>query len=186
MKNDLKNMMCLDICLPELEKEKKITTALDLSSIKSMPLVSWDFFSLFHWERLQGLKKSAEIEQIQAFAEKFGWRNDIPSIFNSNDYEALVVTNSEQDIVWVNDGFVSMTGYSKKFAINKNPKFLQGEGTTESSRQNFKKQLLEDTPFKEVIVNYKKDNTPYKCEIKIFPLYSEQTTHYLALEREVV
>jgi hypothetical protein len=41
-------------------------------------------------------------------------------------------------------------------------------------------------PFTEVITNYRKDKTPYKCEVKIIPLYKEKVTHFLAIERKVV
>ena len=35
-------------------------------------------------------------------------------------------------------------------------------------------------------VRFSKDKTPYKCHLKVFPLYSEETTHYLALEKQAV
>ena len=40
-------------------------------------------------------------------------------------------------------------------------------------------------PFTDIVINYKKDKTPYRCEIKVFPLFTENTTHYIALEKAV-
>ena len=33
--------------------------------------------------------------------------------------------------------------------------------------------------------NYKKDKTAYKCEVQIIPMYSDETTHFIALEKQV-
>ena len=79
-----------------------------------------------------------------------------------------------------------MTGYSKKFAINKTPNFLQGENTLKTTKKRIRTKLELLKPFTEVITNYRKDKTPYKCEVKIIPLYKEKVTHFLAIERKVV
>ena len=68
-----------------------------------------------------------DIEQVKSFAKKSKWKNKIDGIFQNQDFEALVITDINQKILWVNNGFTEMTGYSKKFAINKTPNFLQGE-----------------------------------------------------------
>ena len=107
-------------------------------------------------------------------------------IFSEHDFEAIVITNRHQKIQWVNNGFTKMTGYSKKYAINKRPTFLQGKLTSDKTREVIRKHIHANKPFKEIIVNYRKDKTPYKCEISVFPLYNEKTTHFVALEREVV
>lgn len=82
-----------------------------------------------------------------------------------------------------------MTGYEKEFALNKTPRFLQGEKTKESTRKRIKEKLLKGKPFKDVIINYRKDKTSYKCELHIIPLHNNETTkitHFLALEKEIV
>ena len=114
------------------------------------------------------------------------WRNEIDDIFENQDFEALIITDINQKILWVNNGFTEMTGYSKKFAINKTPNFLQGENTQRTTKKRIRTKLGLLEPFTEVITNYRKDNTPYKCEVKIIPLYKEKVTHFLAIEKKVV
>lgn len=147
------------------------------------PLKSWDI----HCEQLQrlyaNLSLTKELSELNLLAGKFGWKNDLSAILNSQHYEALVVTTLEKHILWVNQGFTAMTGYSKKFALHKKPSFLQGRKTNNSERQKIRKKLALQQPFKQVLTNYKKDGTPYACELHIFPLYNDATTHYLALER---
>ncbi|MGJ8759842.1 MULTISPECIES: PAS domain-containing protein [unclassified Polaribacter] len=187
MKNNLTEMKCLDIYLSGLNKEEynEIKPKVEISKVKTTPLVSWDIFMDDYYIRLIEAKKRMEIEQVLSFAKKFNWKNDLNLAFSENDYEALIVTDKNQNIIWVNEGFTSMTGYSKKFAINKTPKFLQGEETSVKTKNRIQEKIEQVNPFKEIIVNYKKDGTAYNCEVKIIPLFNENTTHYLAFEKKI-
>ena len=89
----------------------------------SMALLSWDVFMDGFHDRMFDTRKKNEIKQIFHFAGKFNWQNNLRTIFSENEYEAIVITDKRQKIIWGNDGFTSMTGYSKTFAINKTPKF---------------------------------------------------------------
>lgn len=188
MKNNLSDMMCLDVYLSNLPKEEYETVKHKIGKSKSKPmaLLSWDIFMDGYQKRMIEAKKEKELKEVLSFAKKFNWKNDLNLAFSENDYEALIITDKHQNIIWVNDGFTSMTGYSKKFAVNKTPKFLQGEETSLKTKKLIKGKLAENKPFKEIIINYKKDNTTYNCEVNIIPLYNENTTHFIAFERQVV
>lgn len=188
MKNNLTDMKCLDIYLSSLNKEEYdgIKPKIKISKAKIMPLMSWDIFMDGYNRRLIEAKKRIEMEQVLSYAKKFNWKNDLNLAFSENDYEVLIITDKNQNIIWVNDGFTSMTGYSKKFAINKTPKFLQGKETSVKTKNRIKKKIQKGKPIKEIIVNYKKDKTAYRCEVKIIPLYNEDTTHFIAFEKKVV
>lgn len=151
-----------------------------------MPLLCWDIYSQMsnHISNAGITDKNKEISQLTRFANKFNWQNNIKKILTSNNYEALVLTDASKKIMWVNDGFTEMTGYSKEFAKDKQPTFLQGKESAKK-RAVIRKKLSAELPFKEVIINYRKDGTPYNCEIYIIPLKTDKTTHYLALERAV-
>lgn len=188
MKNDLSNMMCLDIYLSNLTSSEyqEIKDDIDNSNLKTLPLISWDVYMEHLHKNLLEPKKSNDLTQIASLSKKFKWKNDITKLLNENKYDALIITDMTQKIVWLNDGFTKMTGYSEKFALNKTPRFLQGEKTSKKVKKNIREKIKVGIPFKETIINYKKDKTMYKCEVKIIPLYAEKTTHFLALEREVV
>ncbi|WP_295182409.1 PAS domain-containing protein [uncultured Christiangramia sp.] len=187
MKNNLYNMRCLDIYLSGLSKEQydNIKHEIDPSKMKRGPLVSWDIFMDSYQKKIRDARKSSEIKQVYALAEKFRWRNDLKLAFKEYEYEALVITDLNQKIIWLNDGFTKMTGYSKNFAINKSPKFLHGENTSLAAKLRFREKIAQNKPFKEIIINYKKDRTAYNCEIKVIPLFNDNTTHYLAFEQKV-
>lgn len=187
MKNNLSEMMCLDIYLSSLSDEEydKIKPEIKPSKANLIPLLSWDIFSQQYFKTLENLKIESDVKWVKAFARKAKWKNEIDTIFNNQDFDALIITDAEQKIVWVNDGFTQMTGYSKKFAVNKKPHFLQGIDTSRKTRDRIRNKLNDLKPFTEIIVNYRKDNTPYECEVKIIPMYSENVTHFLAIEKQV-
>lgn len=180
--------MCLDIYLSSLSRVEynKIKHQIEPSKSKPLPLLSWDIYSEHYFRTLKNLRNENDIKMVKSFAKKANWKNKIDSIFNNQDFEALIITDAEQNIIWVNDGFTKMTGYSKKFAINKKPSFLQGIRTKTKTKKKIRNKLNELKPFTEIITNYRKDNTPYKCEVKIIPMYNENVTHFLAIEKEVV
>lgn len=188
MKHNLYNMRCLDIYLAGLSKEQydNIKHEIDPSKMKRGPLVSWDIFMDSYQKNIRDARKSSEIQQVYALAEKFRWRNDLKLAFKENEYEALVITDLNQKIIWLNDGFTKMTGYSKNFAINRTPEFLQGDQTSVGAKSRIREKIDKGKPFQEVIVNYKKDGTAYKCKINIIPLFNDHITHYIALEQKIL
>lgn len=151
-----------------------------------IPLLSWGVFLDGFNKMNDEAKKKIELDQVLKFSNRFGWNNDLHSMFLENEYEALVITDISQKIIWVNDGFTHMTGYPKSFAIHKTPKFLQGAQTLSQTRKRIKNKIATDKPFKDVIINHRADNSPYECEIKIFPLSNKETTHYIAFEKELI
>lgn len=187
MKNNPGNMSCLDFYLSSLNQDesKKFEQILSPRKKCTPPLLCWDIFMEGYHRKNQDSKKQQEIRDLIKLSKKFKWKNNPEQIAGNNFYDALVITDLSKTIIWVSDGFTSMTGYPKTQAINHSPVFLQGPETSEESKNSIRRKIKRNKPFKEVIINYRKDKTPYKCELKIFPLAVEKTTHFLALEREI-
>ena len=187
MTKNISEMICLDIYLSNLNEECYNNLKYDLfnTKLKPMPLKSWDFFMVNYQNRLIEAKKQLELNQVKVFANKYNWQNDLQLAFKEQDYEALIITDENQKIIWVNDGFSSMTGYSKKFALNKTHRFLQGIKTDENTKSRIRKKIALNKPFKDIIINHRKDNSTYKCEVNIIPLYNKTTTHFIAFERQI-
>lgn len=187
MKNDLSKMMCLDLYLSSLSKTeyRNIEQHIKPTENVLMPLLSWDISGQGYQRRIYERQKKNDLIKLLHFAEKHKWNNSITEILEDQNYEALVLTDASQKIVWVNKGFSEMTGYSANFAVNRSPSFLSGPETSAQTRKRIADKLNTGMPFKEVIVNYKKNKEKYKCELNIFPLYRDEVTHYLALEKQV-
>lgn len=187
MKNNLINMMSLDIYLSSISENSfnKIYPKIKHSTLR-IPLMSWDIYSQVHTKKMIESKMVQDIIKVKSLATKFNWQNNIDSIFEKEQFEAILVTDINQKILWVNNGFFQMTGFSKTEALKNTPRFLQGSKTSLESKQRIRKNLKTGLPFRDIIINHKKDGTPYKCEVKIIPLYNNgDKTHYIALERQV-
>ena len=187
MKNSLSQMNTLDIYLSSLSKDqyRRIKPALGINPLKTMPLVSWDIFLEGYQKQLSEAKKRVELNQVLDFAQKFKWENNLQKTFAESDYEALILTDKNQNILWVNEGFTTMTGYTKTFAVNKTPRFLQGKETSPEAKARIKSKIAQGRPFQDIITNHRKDNSTYKCEVNIIPLYGAETIHFIAFERKV-
>lgn len=180
-------MAGLDIFLQSLDEldRKKYIKEIEPKQYVS-PLKSWglsaEFFAPI--DLLEARKKDKMA--LVLLAKQFQWKTDLAEIL-AKPYDALVLTDAFQNIIWTNPGFFKMTGYTESYAVGKRPSFLQGKATSTETRFSIKDKLLVGKPFTEKILNYKKNSEEYWCKIQIFPLQVKNLqTHYLALETELL
>lgn len=109
-----------------------------------------------------------------------------------NDYDSILITdlNLEEPgpkIVYVNDGFTKMTGYSKNDVIGKTPRILQGPKTDRTVLEKLKKSLLEGKSFFGQTINYRKDGTEFVNQWDIHPLYNKkgEITHWVSYQHDI-
>ena len=146
------------------------------------PLLSWDIIA----DRMTHPVQEKELQALIELKKRYKWNVNVSTILKNN-YEAIVVTDREENICWVNKGFEQMTGYKISFAKNKKPAFLQGRNTDSETKRRVREAILRRQPVMETLTNYRKDGTEYQCHIEITPLYNFENTltHFIALEREV-
>jgi PAS domain S-box-containing protein len=183
MKYNIQNMKGLDLFLANLNGEQYSSLKEDLQQdiFTNIGLLSWGLKDFY-----EGSDEIKDIYAMNALAESYNWNVNVEKLLQQYNYESLVITDADKKIIWVNEGFSRMTGYSKEFALNKTPRFLQGSDTSERTRGRIRSKILKNEPFKDVVINYRKDQSKYKCELRIFPLQNQDATYYLALEKEVV
>ncbi len=151
-----------------------------------LPLASFDI----HLENYQSLinefRRNNDISHIKSILDD-SWTTDLTKKVFKEDYDAIVLTDKNQKILWVSDGFRDMTGYSKKYAVGKKPSFLQGEETSKSIKSQIRKELFYNHTFSGSILNYRKNGEPYLCQISIFPIYDakERLDNFIAFEKEI-
>lgn len=109
------------------------------------------------------------------------------SDYLNKGYDALVLTDTSQKILWVSNGFKKMTGYTKNYAIGQTPKFLQGKKTSKDKRKKIREDLATKYTFTGDLINYRKNGETYICNINIVPIFSkkDELKYFLAIEKEV-
>lgn len=84
-----------------------------------------------------------------------------------DNINAVIITDEEGCIGWVNKSFTSMTGYSAEEAKGKKPgHFLQGEETDPLTVEYLKIQIMSGKPFNTEIINYAKNGRKYWVRIQ--------------------
>ncbi|MEO6539247.1 MAG: PAS domain-containing protein [Ferruginibacter sp.] len=153
--------------------------------MNELPLC-WDIASMGLYNLLNN-EKNIDLHQLKKLAHINNWENNLHDLIIANEYEALIVTNTNQNILWTNNGFSNMTGYKASFAKNKKPGFLQGAATCARTKKRIKEQLIEKKMVRETIINYRKSGEAYNCDIWILPLLNTQQvlTHFIALEKSI-
>ncbi|MDX1454255.1 MAG: EAL domain-containing protein [Gammaproteobacteria bacterium] len=93
----------------------------------------------------------------------------------------------DQQIIYVNKSFCSMTGYTEREVLGRNPRFLQGPETSELERAKIRRALKEGKPTHAVLTNYHKSGQPYDVELNIVPLRDKQGNidRYLSIQLDV-
>jgi PAS domain S-box-containing protein len=101
--------------------------------------------------------------------------------------KAVVITNSEQIIEYVNEPFLSIIGYRHKDVVGRKPNFLQGTLTTPESVDTIRKNLKDEIEFEASIINYRKNGEAYICNINFTPIFTNgKLTHFVAFEEDIL
>ena len=111
----------------------------------------------------------------------------------ANLNEIVIVTEAEPlvepgpRIVFVNQAFERLTGYSAAETLGRSPRFLQGEKTDRRILAEIRQALVQRQPIRRQIVNYKKDGTPCWMDTDIAPIFdaSGKCTHFAAIKRDI-
>ncbi len=109
-----------------------------------------------------------------------------------SDYDSIVITElglekPDPKIVYVNDGFTKMTGYTREEALGKTPRILQGEKTDRAVLDKLKERLKEGKAFFGHTVNYRKDGSEFINQWDIHPLTNDkgEITHWVSYQHDI-
>jgi PAS domain S-box-containing protein len=111
----------------------------------------------------------------------------------SNLNDIIVITEADPiekpgpKIVFVNEAFERITGYTRAEAIGRNPRFLQGEKSDRKIETEIHEALTQGRPIRRQLINYKKDGTEYWTDMDIVPVLNStgKCTHFAAIERDI-
>lgn len=97
---------------------------------------------------------------------------------------AIVLTDPNKKIIWINEEFSKLSGYSLGEVHGKKPSIFQGPDTKPEVVQCIRKLLALKIPFTEKIINYRKNQEKYECLITVHPIFDIHQKHiaFLALE----
>lgn len=107
--------------------------------------------------------------------------------------EPVIITEAEPQqepgprIVYVNEAFTKMTGYSAEEIVGKSPRFLQGPKSDREALAKMSKAMRNWETSEITTINYKKNGEEFWVNFKISPVANEKGwyTHWVSIERDI-
>ncbi|AFK04965.1 multi-sensor hybrid histidine kinase [Emticicia oligotrophica DSM 17448] len=125
-------------------------------------------------ETKQKIRYQEELKKLAVVAEKTD--------------NAIVITDAQGKIEWVNQGFSRITGYFLNEVKGKTPgEVLQGQETNIETRKYISEQIKLRNSFRTEILNYSKTGEKYWVELSIQPIYDNEgiLTNFIAIESDI-
>ena len=90
-------------------------------------------------------------------------------------------------MLFVNDAFERITGWTRDDALGRSPRMLQGPKTDRTELTRIGAALRRNEPVQAELVNYTRQGTEYWVELDIVPLFDPdgRVTHQVAIERDI-
>ena len=101
---------------------------------------------------------------------------------------AIVITDRDGIIQWVNQSFVTLTGYTPKDTIGRNPRDIAKSGRHDASfYKNMWETILSGKVWQGELINKRKDGTLYNEEQTITPVSNKDgiITHFIAIKQDI-
>lgn len=112
-------------------------------------------------------------------------------IINAND--SVMITQplkedlAQQSIIYVNEAFTRMTGYTMNEIRGQSPRILQGEKTDREQLGLVRKAIKEHAPIEVEVINYSRRGQEYWVVMNIVPVFSDKNelTHFVSVQRDI-
>ena len=106
-------------------------------------------------------------------------------------FDAVMITNANLDeaalkVVYVNEAFERVTGWTFEAIQEAGPQVLQGADTESAVTDRLRADLDAGRPFAGSTINYRRDGSPFQMEwsVSLFEI-SESDSYYITVQRDV-
>lgn len=110
------------------------------------------------------------------------------SLVASRTDNAVIITDRDGIIEWVNEGFVHLTGYTLPEVAGKKPgQVLQGPLSDRATINRMREFLRARKAFREEILNYHKDGHTYWVSIDATPIFNDagELVRFISIESDI-
>ena len=110
------------------------------------------------------------------------------SLVASKTINGVVILDPEGQTEWINEGFTKTTGYTPSEIVGKYPgSILAGEETDPATESKIREGLMQDKPFTEEVLSYKKSGEKIWLSLDFTPILNEagEVTNFIVLETDI-
>jgi PAS domain S-box-containing protein len=100
---------------------------------------------------------------------------------------AILITDVNGKIVWVNKAFTEMSGYSAEEVLGKNPRILKSGQLEGSFYKEMWKTILSGKVWRDTVVNRRKDGSLHREDMTITPISDRagKISHFVAIKQDI-
>lgn len=97
------------------------------------------------------------------------------------------VSLPDNPLIYVNKGFVKITGYTAQESIGRNCRYLQGPETDPEVVDTIRKAIQNQQPVQVELVNYRKTGQLFWNYFSLTPIFAEDgtLTHYIGIQEDI-
>lgn len=133
------------------------------------------------------LDKNKELEMTKAQLESMVREQQQLTIVADRTSNSVIISDADEQIMWVNEGFTRMMGYTLNEVRNKKPEFFRGALTNPETVERIALRAQSGLPFSEEILNYRKDGSPIWISMHVTPLLDDKghIERYISIQQDV-
>ncbi|MBD2663730.1 multi-sensor hybrid histidine kinase [Richelia sinica FACHB-800] len=108
----------------------------------------------------------------------------------ANSYNGIVIADArlpDTPVIYVNNAFEKMTGYSAQDVIGCNCRFLQGKDNQQPGLNKLRVAIQRGVECSVVLRNYRQNGQLFWNELSISPIYNDhgQLTHFIGIQNDI-
>lgn len=121
-------------------------------------------------------------------------QNKLFKAITEHAMDGIIVTDAQKInnpdgplIIYVNDSYLQMTGYTRKEVIGNTPRILHGAETDRRELDKIKEGLKKGEPVNAELINYKKSGEKFWTSISIFPIKDNKGVcmNFIGIKRDI-
>lgn len=132
-------------------------------------------------------EQNQELERMKVKLETLLANRQMLSLVADKTTNAVIISDRDDGIEWVNGGFTRITGYTLDEVRGKGPEFLRGPLTDPNTIRRIEELAKSGQPFIDDILNYRKDGTPIWLHIQVTPILNEkgEVEKYISIQEDI-
>ncbi len=107
-------------------------------------------------------------------------------ITHTKDSVLITKASAGHPIIYVNDAFTKITGYTLEDVKGKNPKIFQGPQSDQNEIRKLAEAIKQGQPAEITTINYKKNGEAYWINFSISPVFNnkQEITHWISVQKD--
>ncbi len=139
-------------------------------------------------EEIQTLKKQIDtLNKVKEEFEKTKESFEFVSSITEQIKDAVIITNLDGKIIYVNKATEEMYGYTRDELMGKDPGILNAEPIADEIQKDIFRTVASGNVWKGSHLNKRKNSTTFTCEFEISPLLNQkgETIAYISVQRDI-